>query len=85
MDVPQNVTWGIRVPWTYKSPVIWKKVNWLTGLLLLIASYGMVGIGWVWPTLVPNLSSECHCGNYRDCVGLCAPFGPLDVSCVGDY
>lgn len=34
---------------------------------------------------VPNLSSECHCGNYRDCVGLCAPFGPLDVSCVGDY
>lgn len=34
---------------------------------------------------VPNLSSECHCGNYRDCVGLCAPFSPLDVSCVGDY
>lgn len=53
MDVPQNVTWGIRVPWTYNSPVIWKKVNWLTGLLLLIASYGMVGIGWVWPTLFP--------------------------------
>ena len=53
IDVPRNGTWGVRVPWTYGSPVIWKKVNWLAGVLMLATSYGMVGVGWVWPAVAP--------------------------------
>ncbi|WP_434432555.1 SdpI family protein [Lactiplantibacillus paraplantarum] len=53
IDVPRNGVWGVRIPWTYGSPMIWKKVNGLMGRLLLVASYSMVGVGWVWPAAFP--------------------------------
>ncbi|WP_253954684.1 MULTISPECIES: SdpI family protein [Lactiplantibacillus] len=53
MDMPRNLGWGVRISWTFKSPVVWHKTNWLVGLLLLLASYGMVAIGWLWPVAFP--------------------------------
>ncbi|MFC6274745.1 SdpI family protein [Levilactobacillus tangyuanensis] len=36
--VPRNRLVGIRIPWTYNSPVIWHKVNVLGGQVMLVVS-----------------------------------------------
>lgn len=36
--VPRNHLVGIRIPWTYNSPVIWHKVNVLGGQVMLVVS-----------------------------------------------
>jgi len=42
VDAPRNRMLGIRVPWTYQSPIIWRKTNTLGGWLFVAG--GLLGI-----------------------------------------
>lgn len=50
VDAPQNGVLGFRVPWTYRSPIIWRKTNVLGGWLFFASGvFCLIMSSW-WPT-----------------------------------